>query len=63
MKIKLKESINDELIAVGCKPGDEIKVEAISGKTGAVYFTKYRNDVNQQCVVYPEDYEVIEPLK
>ncbi len=61
MIIKLKESIHDELIVIGCKPGDEIKVEAISGKTGAVYFTKYREVTEHKCVVYPEDYEVIKP--
>lgn len=61
MIIKLKESIDDELKVIGCKPGDEVKVESFLPKTGAAYFTKHRNDVNQNCVVWPEDYEVIEP--
>jgi hypothetical protein len=61
MIIRLKESIIPELQVIGCKPGDEIKVTSMSEKTGAVYFTKYRNDVNQDCVVWPEDYEIVEP--
>jgi hypothetical protein len=61
MIIKLKESIDAELIAIGCKPGDEVKVESFLPKTGAAYFTKRGLAVPQNCVVWPEDYEVIEP--
>ena len=63
MIIKLKESIIDELFVIGCRAGDQVKVESRNDKTGACYFTKMRNDVSQSCVVWPEDYEVIEPLK
>lgn len=61
MIIKLKESIIPELKVIGCNPGDEIKVESMSATTGACYFTKTRNDVSQHCVVWPEDYEIVEP--
>ncbi len=61
MKIRLKETIMPELQVIGCKPGDEVKVESWNAKTGACYFTKFRSDVNQSCVVWPEDYEIVEP--
>jgi hypothetical protein len=60
MKIKLKESINSELIAVGLRPGDEISSNDVNKITGAVHFTYYRNSSSYDCVVWPEDYEIVE---
>ena len=60
MKIKLKDSINSELIAVGLRPGDEISSNDVNKTTGAVQFTRWQNGSSYNCVVWPEDYEVIQ---
>ena len=60
MKIKLKDSINSELIAVGLRPGDEISSNDVNKTTGAVQFTRWHNGYSYDCVVWPEDYEVIQ---
>ena len=60
MKIKLKDSINSELIAVGLRPGDEISSNDVNKTTGAVQFTRWHNSSSFDCVVWPEDYEVIQ---
>ena len=57
MKIKLKESINSELIAVGLRPGMEIESDDVNKTTGAVQFTQWYNGFTYDCVVWPEDYE------
>jgi hypothetical protein len=57
MKIKLKESINSELIAVGLRPGMEIESDDINKTTGAVQFAQWYNGSSYDCVVWPEDYE------
>jgi len=58
MKIKLKESINSELIAVGLRPGMEIESDDVNKTTGAVQFTQWYNGFSYDCVVWPEDYEI-----
>ena len=59
MKIKLKDSIISELTAVGLRPGMEIESNDVSKITGAVQFTKWHNGSSYDCVVWPEDYEVV----
>ena len=63
MKIKLKVSIISELTAVGLRPGDEISSNDVNRKTGAVQFTVYHNGSSYNCVVWPEDYEIVEETK
>jgi len=58
MKIKLKESINSELIAVGLRPGMEIESDDVNKTTGAVQFAQWYNGYSYDCVVWPEDYEI-----
>jgi hypothetical protein len=59
MKIKLKESINSELIAVGLRPGMEIESNDVNKTTGAVQFIQWYNGNSYDCVVWPEDYEIV----
>jgi len=59
MKIKLKESINSELIPVGLRPGMEIESNDVNKTTGAVQFTRWHKGSSYDCVVWPEDYEVV----
>jgi hypothetical protein len=59
MKIKLKDSINSELTSVGLRPGMEIESNDVNKTTGAVQFTKYHNGSSYDCVVWPEDYEIV----
>ncbi len=59
MKIKLKDSINSELTAVGLRPGMEIESYDVNKATGAVQFTKWHNGSSYDCVVWPEDYEIV----
>ena len=63
MKIKLKDSINSELTAVGLRPGMEIESNDVNKTTGAVQFTKWYNGSSYDCVVWPEDYEIVEEEK
>lgn len=61
MKIKLIGDLDSELISVGLKEGDIVNAETSPGsKSGQMYFTKYRSDVHQECVVWPENYEIVE---
>lgn len=63
MKIKLKDSIISELKSIGIRPGDIIESNDVNKTTGAVQFTKWHNASSYECVVWPEDYEVIEEEK
>jgi hypothetical protein len=63
MKVKLKDSIISELTALGLRPGDVIESNDINKTTGAVQFTKWHNASSYNCVVWPEDYEIIEDEK
>ncbi|MBK6285830.1 MAG: hypothetical protein IPF54_26950 [Draconibacterium sp.] len=59
MKIILKDSINSELKAVRLRPGAEISSNDVNKITGAVQFTLWRNGFSYDCVVWPEDYEIV----
>lgn len=63
MKIKLKDSIISELTCLGIKPGDIVKSTHLNKITGAVDFTHHYNSGTYDCVVWPEDYEVVEDDK
>jgi hypothetical protein len=65
MIIKLKGILHPELIGLGLKPGRVIKYATAdkTGKTGAVYFTVRHPVVDQECVVWPENYDVIKSDK
>jgi hypothetical protein len=60
MKIKLKASIISELRAIGLRPDMEFNSVCVNKITGAVDFIHYYNGFRQDCVVWPEDYEIIE---
>lgn len=59
MKIILKDSINSELTAVGLRPRAEISSNDVNKITGAVQFTVWHNISSYDCVVWPEDYEIV----
>ena len=59
MKIRLKESIISELTAIGLRPGMVIESNSVNKTTGAVYFTRWYNGSSYDCVVWPEDYEIV----
>jgi len=63
MKIKLKDSIISELTCLGLRPGMVVSGNDVNKITGAVTFAHYRNNDKYDCVVWPEDYEVIEEDK
>jgi hypothetical protein len=60
MKVRLKDSIISELTAVGLRPGMVVKSTQVNKTTGAVDFTHYYNSSPYDCVVWPEDYEIVE---
>jgi hypothetical protein len=60
MKIKLKDSIISELTCLGLRPGMVVKSTQVNKTTGAVDFTHYYNSSPYDCVVWPEDYEIVE---
>ena len=60
MKIKLKDSIISELTCLGLRPGMVVKSTQLNKTTGAVDFTHYYNSSAYDCVVWPEDYEIVE---
>lgn len=59
MRIRLKESIISELTALGLRPGMEIESSDVNKITGAVQFTTWHNGSSYDCVVWPEDYEIV----
>jgi len=63
MKIKLKDSIISELTCLGLRPGMVVKSTQVNKTTGAVDFTHYYNSSAYDCVVWPEDYEIVEEDK
>ena len=60
MKIKLKDSINSELKAIGLKPGMIITGDEPTKTTGAIHFSHLHRSFTHHCVVWPEDYEIVE---
>jgi len=63
MKIKLKDSIISELTCLGLRPGMVVSGTISSKTTGSVDFTHYHNGSHYDCVVWPEDYEVVDDDK
>jgi hypothetical protein len=63
MKIKLKDSIISELTCLGLRPGMVVSSTQVNKITGAVDFTHYYNSGTYDCVVWPEDYEIVEDEK
>lgn len=60
MKIKLKDSINSELTSLRLKAGMVISSNDVNLTTGAVQFDITFKGSTYNCVVWPEDYEIIE---
>lgn len=59
--IKLTGALDWDLTRLGFEAGDVIKSHTPPGKeNGAIYFDTYYNGFTQNCVVYPENYEIIE---
>ncbi|MCA1758698.1 MAG: hypothetical protein LC658_02920, partial [Bacteroidales bacterium] len=63
MKVKLKDSIISELTCLGLRPGMVVSSTHVNKITGAVDFTHYYNSGTYNCVVWPEDYEIVEDEK
>jgi hypothetical protein len=64
MIIQLKGYLDLDLIRIGLKPGNIIrnaKADTV-GTTGAVYFD-HSYTINNECVVWPENYDVIKSDK
>lgn len=59
MKIKFKDSINSELTCIGLRPGMFTSVDSVNETTGAAYFKHWHNGSTHECVVWPEDYELV----
>ena len=59
MKVRLKDSIISELTSIGLRPGMVVKSTHVNKITGAVDFTHYYGSGTYDCVVWPEDYEVV----
>ncbi|HMM02037.1 MULTISPECIES: hypothetical protein [unclassified Dysgonomonas] len=58
--IKLKGALDWELTRLGLEPGDVIKEHSTPSQNGAVYFDQYYNGFKQTCVVWPDNYEIID---
>jgi len=63
MKVKLKDSIISELTCLGLRPGMVVSGTISSKTTGSVDFAHYHNGSHYDCVVWPEDYEVVDDDK
>jgi len=60
MKIKLIGDLDFELTRFGIKAGDTPDAVTSEGsKSGQLYFTIHIPGSSQECVVWPENYEVI----
>lgn len=61
MKIQLKGELDLDLRVIGLKPGQIIEDAGPSlGFTNPVYFDHRHNGHKYNCVVWPENYEIIE---
>lgn len=59
--IRLKGSLHIELTVIGLEEGDIILDAVIIPQDGeAAYFTKHHNGYPFECVVYPDNYEIVE---
>ena len=60
MKIKLIGDLDFELIGLGIKAGDIVNAVSSEGsKSGQLYFNTHIPGSTQNCVVWPENYEVL----
>lgn len=63
-KIRLLESIHPELTALGLKPGDIIDATTCCfSKVGCMHFEVSGRNRTNQCSIWPQDYEIVEPVK
>jgi hypothetical protein len=64
MKIRLKGELDWELTRIGLKVDEEVEATPDRvGKTGAMYFDIYYRGWKYECVVWPENYELISNIK
>lgn len=61
--IKLKGKLDLDLMLLGLKTGDIIKAPKQTNSNGAIYFIYNLHGWNYDCVVYQENYEIIEDFK
>ena len=59
-KIRLTGNLDYELKMLGIKTNDIVNVEEFNRTTGAAYFKKYIGNLSINCVVWPENYEILE---
>lgn len=57
-KIKLIGELNKELTMLGCKPGDKVMATMQLSNLSMWFHTTY-NGHTMQCVVYPDNYEIL----
>lgn len=63
-KIKLKGDLHPELTALGLKAGDEVEATFLtSNETNQMYFQKSYKGFKMDCVVWPDNFEVISDEK
>jgi hypothetical protein len=56
--IKIKGKLDLDLTKIGLKAGDIIRNATYSESNGAINFD-FHYVINNECVVYPENYEII----
>lgn len=58
--IKLKGQLDSELLSIGLKEGDIVHADPDTfGKKGAMYFNKLHNGFTHSCVVWPDNYVIL----
>jgi hypothetical protein len=64
MNIKLKGDLESDLRALGLKEGDQVAaVRCPVSTVGAVHFDIYKFGSIYNCVVWPENYDVLTETK
>lgn len=58
--IRLKGQLDLDLTKLGLRAGDEIKFNTPPASNGAIYFEVRYNGTTQNCVVWSDNYELIE---
>ncbi len=59
-KIKLKGNLDFDLKKIGLKSGDEVFATPVfNSKVGAMYFQSVYNGFSCNCVVWPENYDIL----
>lgn len=60
MKIRLKGTLDLDLTKLGLKTGDEVIASPDKlSKVGALNFVKMHNGFSVDCVVWPENYDIL----